>query len=74
MVPPPTFILSSIYMHKEGKQKSNDIKYVQVNKTKVMIYCRSSKWMEQKPFSSNQLIKYNHSNVLNNIFQPDNFC
>ena len=40
---PPTFILSSICMHKEGKRKSSDIKYAQVNKTKVMIYCRSSK-------------------------------
>ena len=37
------FILSSIYMHKEGKQKSNGIKYAQVNKAKLMIYCRSSK-------------------------------
>ena len=27
MLPPPTFILSGIYMHKEGKRKSNDIKY-----------------------------------------------
>ena len=44
--PPPTFILSSIYMHKEGKWKSNDIKYAQVNKTKVIIYCHSNqiKW------------------------------
>ena len=28
----PLFILSSIYMHKEGKRKSNDKKYAQVNK------------------------------------------
>ena len=46
-----TLILSSIYMHyKEGKGKSNDIKYAQVNKTKVMIYCRSSKLNGTKTF------------------------
>ena len=48
--PNPSFILSSIYMPKEGKRKSNDIKYAQVNKTKVMIYCRSSKLNGTKPF------------------------
>ena len=36
-------VVYSVYMHEEGKRKSNDIKYVQVNKTKMMIYCRSSK-------------------------------
>ena len=36
-------IYIDIYMHKEGKRKSNDIKYAQVNKTKVMIYLFKSK-------------------------------
>ena len=42
------FFLSSIYMHKGGKRKSNDIKYAQVNRAKLMIYCRSSKLNQNK--------------------------
>ena len=52
-------------MHKEGERKSNDIKYAQVNKAKLMIYCRSSKLNGTKTFFSDQLIKYNHGNVDN---------
>ena len=48
--PPPPASTFSVYMHKEGKRKSNDINYAQVNKTKVMIYSRSSKLNGTKPF------------------------
>ena len=49
-------------MHKEGKRKSNDIKYAQVNEAKFMIYCCSSK-LNGTFFFSDQLIKYNYGNV-----------
>ena len=75
------FILSSIYMHKEGKQKSNDIKYAQVNKAKLMIYCRFSKLNGTKTFFfffffSYQLIIYNYGNVdyWITFSKADNFC
>ena len=45
-----TFILSSIYMDKDWKRKSNDKKYAHLNKTKVMIHCCSSKLNGTKPF------------------------
>ena len=62
------FRLSSIYMSyipKEGKRKSNDIKYAQIiNKAKWMSYCRSSKLNGTKSiFFSDQLIKHNYGNV-----------
>ena len=66
---PLTFILSSIYiyiyiyMHKEGKQKSNDIKYAQVNETKVLIYCRSSKLNGTKNFFFWSVNQINYGNV-----------
>ena len=59
-----SFILSSFYMHIEGKRKSNDITYAQVNKAKRVIYCRSSKLNGTNMFSD-QLIKYNYGNVDN---------
>ena len=34
--------LSSIYMLKRGKGKSNDLKYARINKAKPMIYRSSS--------------------------------
>ena len=34
--------LSSIYMHKWGKRKSNDLKYARINKAKPIIYRSSS--------------------------------
>ena len=37
-----TLFLSSIYMLKGGKWKSNDLKYARINKAKPMIYRSSS--------------------------------
>ena len=52
-------------MHIEGKRKSNDITYAEVNKAKLMIYCRSSKLNGTNTFLSDRLIKYNYGNLDN---------
>ena len=41
---------SSIYMHKGGKRKSNDLKYARIDKAKTMIYRSSSKLNGTKMF------------------------